>query len=204
MKQTNNFFIVVVAVVILAPLVFVLAIAAVNLGGEGNSPAPKLNQSAEKLLNAPAPAFSLRDQRGETISSAILKGKRTVLFFNEGLRCYPACWNAMVALAQDARFQGDDVQAFSIVVDSEGEWREASAKVPELRQVRVLFDTDKSVSAAFGMLNLPSSMHRGSLPGHTYVLLDESGIIRWIFDDPRMGVRNDEIAREFSALSRKD
>lgn len=201
MKQTSNFFIIVIAAVILVPLVFVLAIAAVNLGGEG-SPAPKQNRSAEQLLNTTAPAFSLKDEQGETVSLASLRGKKTVLFFNEGLRCYPACWNAMTSLTQDPRLNGNGVQAFSIVVDDVAEWRKASAQVPELQNVHVLFDRDKSVSAAFGMLSLPSSMHRGSLPGHTYVLLDESGVIRKIFDDPRMGIRNDEIFQELSKLGK--
>lgn len=198
--KTDNFFIVGLAAVILVPLILILAVAAVNLNGESNSPAPKQNQSAEALLDTPAPAFSLKDGQGKTISSESLKGKKTVLFFNEGLRCYPACWNAMTSLAQDQRFTGNDVQAFSIVVDNAAEWRRASTQVPELQNVRVLFDVDKSVSAAFGMLTLPSSMHRGSLPGHTYVLIDEEGTIRWIYDDPRMGIRNDEIAQELSRM----
>lgn len=203
MKQTSNFFIVAIAVGILIPLVLLLAVAALNLEGENGGPsAPLQGKSANTLLNTPAPAFSLRDQQGETISSTALSGKKAILFFNEGLRCYPACWNAMVALAQDERFQRDGMQAFSVVVDSEDEWRRASEKVSELQKVHVLFDTDRVVSSAFGMLSLPSSMHRGSLPGHTYVLLDESGVIRWIFDDPRMGIRNDEIARELSKLGR--
>lgn len=200
--KTDNFFIVGLAAVILVPLILILAVAAVNLNGEGNSPAPKQNQSAEALLDTPAPAFSLKDEQGKIISSESLKGKKTILFFNEGLRCYPACWNAMTALAQDPRFNGNGVQAFSVVVDNVSEWRRASAQVPELQKVRVLFDGNKSVSAAFGMLSLPSSMHRGSLPGHTYVVMDEQGTIRKIYDDPRMGIRNDEIAQELATMGK--
>lgn len=201
MKQKNNTFIVLIAVGLLVLLMMILSVAALNLQGGTDEPsAPLRNASADTLLNTPAPAFSLKDEQGNTVSSASLRGKKVILFFNEGLRCYPACWNAMIALSQDARFQSDDVRAFSVIVDDASAWRRASKKIPEFGRVHVLFDSTREVSGAFGMLALPSSMHRGSLPGHTYVLLDARGVIRGIYDDPRMGVRNDRIAEELTIL----
>ena len=44
-------------------------------------------------------------------------------------------------------------------------------------------------------------MHPGSLPGHTYVVIDKKGIVRYIFDDPNMGIRNDQLVAEITKLN---
>jgi len=197
----NNAFPIVIAITvgILILTGVLLARGVLNLSSnEGGGTFQRV--SAEAILNKSAPAFALTDLDGKVYSSEMFKGKNVVLFFNEGLRCYPACWNAMVALGGDERFRTADTAAFSVVVDSTGEWERAREKVPELQQVNVLFDKDKSVSRAFGMLDVPSSMHKGSLLGHTYVVIDKKGIVRSIIDDPRMGTLNDQIAEEISKL----
>lgn len=174
----------------------------VGIGNLGTSTAPPSKVSAQSLEGKRAPAFTLTDVEGKTYTNESFKGKKVVLFFNEGLRCYPACWNAMTALGNDQRFAADGIAEYSIVTDSPEEWKSAAEKVPELRKVNVLFDANGEVSRAFGMLTVASSMHYGSLPGHTYLILDGDGFIRSIFDDPRMGVRNDEIAAKIETLSR--
>ncbi|OGY98640.1 MAG: hypothetical protein A2855_01250 [Candidatus Liptonbacteria bacterium RIFCSPHIGHO2_01_FULL_57_28] len=146
------------------------------------------------LVGQPAPAFTLQDRNGNTYSQDSLKGKNTVIFFNEGLMCYPSCWNQMVSLANDSRFSGPDMQVLGVVVDSARDWGQAIAKMPELGKATVLFDADRTASKAFGMLNVKSSMHPGSYPGHTYLLIDKEGIMRFVYDDPRMGLNNDLIA----------
>ncbi len=115
--------------------------------------------------------------------------------------CYPACWNQIVSLAKDERFENTDTVVLSVVVDPPGEWQEAVKQMPELAEATVVFDKDAEVSKKFSMLKTASSMHYGSLPGHTYVVIDEEGIIRYVFDDPNMGIRNDQLATEISKLS---
>src|SRR3989344_1425209 len=51
------------------------------------------------LLNKEAPNFTLESFDGKQYQLSDLRGKRVVLFFTEGLMCYPSCWNQMVALA---------------------------------------------------------------------------------------------------------
>lgn len=152
------------------------------------------------IVNKPASNFSLADRGGNVYSSENLKGKNVVLFFNEGLMCYPACWNQIVSLAKDERFKNDDTVVLSVVVDSKEDWQKAINKMPELAQATVVFDTGAAVAKRFGVLTTPSSMHVGSLPGHTYILIDKEGNVRFVFDDPQMGIRNDQLAAEIAKL----
>lgn len=154
----------------------------------------------DNLLDKSAPFFELSDRNGRIYSLENLKGKNIVLFFNEGLMCYPACWNQIVALADDERFKNDDTVVLSVVIDSSEEWEEAIRKMPELEEAVVVFDKGAEVSNKFGMLKTESSMHYGAFPGHTYVIIDKKGIVRYVFDDPNMAIRNDEIAAEISKI----
>lgn len=160
------------------------------------------NSSLNDLAGKTAPAFSLTDRDGKTYSSDSLRGKNIVLFFNEGLMCYPACWNQITALAKDSRFKNNDIVALSIVVDSKKDWQKAVEKMPELADATVVFDNGAAVSKKFDVLNTKSSMHRGSLPGHTFVIIDKEGIVRYVFDDPNMGIRNDQLAAEILKLEK--
>ncbi len=153
------------------------------------------------LVGKPAPAFSLRDRNGTEYSADNLKGKKVVLFFNEGIMCYPACWNQMVALATDPRLNSSDAVALSVVIDQPSDWQSAIAKMPDLGKATILFDSGKSVSQAFGMLTVPSSMHYGLYPGHSFVIIDKQGIVRSVFDDPNMAIDNDRVFAEFEKLN---
>lgn len=152
------------------------------------------------LIGKPAPQFSLKDRNEVTYTPDSLKGKNVILFFNEGIMCYPACWNQMVALATDPRFQTSDTIALSIVIDSPDQWQSAIQKMPDLGKATVLFDTDKSISQEYGMLTALSSMHYGSYPGHSFVILDKQGIVRFVYDDPAMGIDDDRIAADLQTL----
>lgn len=152
------------------------------------------------LVNKSAPDFSLADRDGKIYSPAKLRGKNIILFFNEGLMCYPACWNQIMSLARDERFKNEDKVVLSVVVDSKEDWQKAINKMPELAQATVVFDDGAIVAKKFGVLTTPSSMHVGLFPGHTYVLIDKEGIVRFVFDDPSMGIRNDQIVAEIAKL----
>ncbi|MFA4819006.1 MAG: peroxiredoxin family protein [Patescibacteria group bacterium] len=208
MNKKINVSTIVIAIVIIA------AIGLLIWGGSQNkTSAPAVDQHGmpiaantsvaplNELVNKSAPDFALADKDGKIYSLNELRGKNIVLFFNEGLMCYPACWNQIVSLSQDERFKNDDTVILSVVVDSKEDWQRAVNKMPELVQAAVVFDNNASVSKKFGVLATPSSMHPGSLPGHTYVLIDKEGIIRYVFDDPNMGIRNDQLVAEISKLS---
>ena len=169
-----------------------------------NQAANVSRSSLDNLLNKPTLDFSFADRDGKVYSADNLRGKNVILFFNEGLMCYPACWNQIVALSKDDRFKNDDTLVLSVVVDSKEDWQQAINKMPELAQATVVFDKGAGVSKNFGILSTPSSMHPGSFPGHTFVIIDKEGVIRYVFDDPNMGIRNDQLWLEVTKLSKND
>ncbi len=190
-------------------LVFIIGMIFANSfvpsGSNSGNSATGTILSGEKLkfaqsIGGQAPDFSLEGIDGETISLDDYRGKNVVLFFTEGGMCYPACWEQIAALGNDKRFNTGDVVAFSIVVDTKNEWKRIVSQVPQLSNAKILFDTKKSVSSAYDVLSLPSSMHKGSNPGHTYFVIDKNGIIRYVLDDPNMGIKNDKLASEIEKL----
>ncbi|GEM_PF-638628 len=154
----------------------------------------------KSAIGKQAPDFELQDINGNAVRLSDYKGKNVVLFFNEGSMCYPACWNQAAELSKDPRFSKDDVAAFSIVVDSQAQWKQIIQKVPQMANARILFDTTRKVSAEYDVLFTESSMHKGSYPGHTYFVIDKDGIIRYTLDDPRMAINNDKIASDLDAI----
>lgn len=144
-----------------------------------------------------APDFTLPDMEGNQVSLSQLLGKNVILFFNEGLMCYPACLDQVVELD---KLNAENTVAFSIVVDSSKQWVNAQKDLPYLRGAKVLFDSGAKVSRQYDTLTLESSMHRGVFPGHTYYLIDKEGIVRYTLDDPYMGNRNKELSQELSKL----
>ena len=145
----------------------------------------------DNLAGKPVPEFSLTDREGKIYSSENLKGKNYILFFNEGLMCYPACWSQMAEFGKDPRFNKDDLLAFSVVVDAKSDWQYAIEKMSDLASAKVLFDSGAAVSKKFNVLTVNSSMHYGSMPGHTYIVVDKNGIVRYVYDDPTMALNND-------------
>lgn len=180
----------VILALIIAPIVAVLVFA------QFNKPGAKL----DSLLNKPASSFSLTDRGGNIYSSDNLKGKNVVLFFSEGLACYPACWNQIALFGTDERFNTDDVVAMSVVLDSPGDWKKVENKMEGIDRAKIVFDSGGRVSRTFGMLAAASSMRPGISPGHTYVIIDKQGIVRYVYDDPSMAVRNDQIFSEIEKL----
>lgn len=162
------------------------------------------SDALNSLVGKSMPEIQLSDKDGKIYSVAGLKGKNTVLFFNEGLMCYPACWNQMAAFGSDERFNSDETQAISLVVDSAKDWQIAIDKMPQLAKVTTLFDTNANVSRELGILTVTSSMHRGSRPGHTYIVLDKDAIVRYVFDDPNMGIGNDMLLNKIQELSKSE
>ena len=114
--------------------------------------------------------------------------------------CYPACWNQMVAFGSDSRFDTNEIQAISILTDSSKDWQSAIDKMPELAKAKTLFDARASTSEKLGLLTLPSSMHRGSLPGHTFIVLDKDAVVKYVFDDPNMAIANDMLLGKIAEL----
>ena len=161
----------------------------------------KPNSKLDNLLNKPAPGFSLNDRNGKNYSTENLKGKKVVLFFSEGLVCYPACWNQIASFATDQRFNTPDTVALSVVLDSPEDWQKITQKMDGIDKANIVFDKGGQISRIFGMMSVTSSMRQGTSPGHTYVIIDKQGVVRYVYDDPSMALRNDLIALELAKLN---
>lgn len=214
MNKKINISTIIIAIVIVAAIGFLVwgggknktgapaAVKAPAVDMHGNPlPADISAAPLQDLVNKPAPDFALADKDGKIYSLNELRGKNIILFFNEGLMCYPACWNQIAALAKDERFKNADTVVLSVVVDPPEEWQKAVKQMPELAEATVVFDKGATISKQFGMLTTVSSMHYGSLPGHTFVLINKEGVIKHIFDDPNMSIHNDQLVIEIAKLN---
>ena len=201
---------------VLSVIVFLGAVVGVSfiIGGKSNQQSSQADHPAEHhegqsvyedkfnaLMGKQAPDFTLNSYDDEKVTLSSQKGKKVVLFFTEGVMCYPSCWNQIAAFGKDEVFKSEDTVVFSIVVDTKNEWEKAIDKMPELGDSTILLDLTKSVSKEYGVLSLQSSMHKGQFPGHTYLIIDKAGIVRFIKDDSEMAVRNDVLKEELAKLN---
>lgn len=200
MKQLNQKIFIGVAVIIVGGLI---------LFTSGNKPSetkgtiiPDLKGKIyfKEAVGTKAPDFELESIDGKTVKLSDYLGKNVVLFFNEGSMCYPACWNQIAELGNDSRFDTENVSTFSVVGDSKSQWLGIVSKSTNLTKSKILFDTSRSVSKAYDVLYLNSSMHPGGFPGHTYFIIDKEGIIRFTLDDPSMAIANDKLIKEIERL----
>lgn len=151
------------------------------------------------LTGKSAPDFTLESYDGTKVTLSELKGQNVILFFNEGLMCYPSCWNQIAAFGKDSEIS-KKATILNITVDPQKDWQYAVNKMPQLAKATVLFDSAAEVSGKYGVLTTPSSMHKGQYPGHSYVLIDKEGIVRFVKDDVSMAVRNNELTAELEKI----
>lgn len=158
------------------------------------------NIKFQSLLNSPAPEFKLQSYDGVEIGLASYKGKNVVLFFSEGAMCYPSCWDQINAFTKDKGFAKENTEVLTIVVDSKADWDGVVKQDPKIASATVLLDPDRNVSKDYGVLTVDSSMHRGNFPGHTYVVIDKDGIVRYEKDDVDMRINNKELLADILSL----
>ena len=199
-----------VILIVIAAILFIGAIVGASFLLAGKSQQESMDHGVHSAgdleqLNSwvgkEAPDFTLTSYDGKKFDLKEQRGKKVVLFFTEGAMCYPSCWNQIVAFGKDIAFNKEDTMVLNIMFYTKNEWKKAVDKMPELGVSTVLLDLTKNVSRDYGMLSLPSSMHKGQYPGHTYLILDRDGIVRFVKDDPQMAVRNDELKAELAKLN---
>lgn len=126
-----------------------------------------------------APDFTLPMVNGSTFHLGDYKGKSNVLlFFNEGLDCTP-CLNQIVDLDKDYNeFKSRNILVVAISTDPQSslaQW----ATLNKISNVLVLSDQNLSVDTTYETLGSNVSMMPGTRAGHTFVLVDTSGVIKW-------------------------
>ncbi len=153
---------------------FVVAIAAVVYVGmranEGNS---TMLMAGEK-----APEFALTSVNGTSFDLNSYLGKSDVLlFFNEGLTCSP-CLQQMVDIDRNySALSGMGVTVVSITTNSMSDMR-TWAQNNGITKMMVLSDQSLQVDQEYTTL-YAGSMHAGSAPGHTFILVGKDGNVLW-------------------------
>ena len=153
-----------------------VAVYVVRLGpGANGPPTGWVGRSAPDFTLSAANgggSFTLSNERGH---------QNVLLFFNEGLSCSP-CLGQMEQLDQDAaRFQSLNVTVVSITGDSLSSMSSWTAN-SHVTSTTVLADPTLSVSNSYDTTGAAVSMMPGSAPGHTFILVDLHGIVKWRAD----------------------
>lgn len=199
-KKINVAYNIAIGTLVLVAIVMVVRISGGGRMEEAEKKSGVSVESFENMEGKKMPEFSFKDIEGNVVSSESLMGKKYALFFNEGLMCYPACWNQMLEFAKDERFKSDDMKVLSVVVDPREGWKKAIEKKPEMGTINIMFDSSSALSRKLKLVNAKSSMHPGTYPGHTYMIVDKEGIVRFVLDDPNMALNNNVIYSKLSEL----
>ncbi len=168
----------------------VAAVAAVVVLAAGKSGGS--SSSGARVSGGQAPSFSERNvMSGEPITSAGLRGKDVLLFFSEGVMC-EACFEQIQSLegrASELRQRG--LTLINITTDPASELQQAvqqyGIKTP------MISDESRAMSDAYGATG--QGMHPNT-DGHTFVLIDARGKIRWRKDYTTMFVKPDQLFGE--------
>ena len=111
---------------------------------------------------------------GSEISTRTLRGKKTLLFFSEGVMCQ-ACFEQIRDIEKvGAELRKKGIGLVSITPDSSKALREAIDQYGI--RTPMIADDDRDMSAAFDTLG--RGMHEDT-PGHAFVLVNGSGKIVW-------------------------
>lgn len=120
-------------------------------------------------------SFSERDVvTGAEISSESMRGRKTLLFFSEGVMCQ-ACFEQIRDIEDvGAQLGKRGISLVSITPDSGNALRQAIDQYGI--STPMIADEDRNMSAAFDTLG--QGMHSDT-PGHAFVLLDKAGKVVW-------------------------
>lgn len=170
--------------------------AVVNAVNRKDAPLP-----ARVVEKAEAPSFDERDVlTGARVSSDGFRGRNVLLFFSEGVMCQ-ACFEQIRDLEQHGAHLDDlGIALVNVTNDDERTAREAG-RAYAIRTPLVA-DSDRDMSAAYDVLDY--GMHANTA-GHTFVLVDAAGKIRWrrdywIGSAPTMYVPPEDILAELPRL----
>lgn len=166
-----------------------VAIAATSIGvalPDGKRSAPS---AAGRVSSGLAPAFFERDvATNRPVTSGGLRGRNVLLFFSEGVMCQ-ACFEQIQSLEQRAaELERRGLTLVNVTTDPPDVLRQAVAQYRITTPM--ISDEDGDMSTAYGAIG--KGMHPNT-DGHTFVLLDPGGRVRWRRDYTTMFVAPDKL-----------
>lgn len=146
--------------------------------------------------SGPAPSFAERDVvSGAALTSDALRGRNVLLFFSEGVMCQ-ACFQEIQALQANANeLKKRRLLLVSITTDTPDVLREAAQAYGITTPL--VSDDNKDMSRTYDVLG--QGMHPDTA-GHTFVLVDRRGNIRWRRDYTTMYVGPSKLFAELPAI----
>jgi len=161
------------------PWIAIAAVAVLGLAIWKTGSKPAGGAVAEAKL---APAFTLPATDGSQVSLSDFQGQNVLIYFSEGVGC-DACFYQMTSLEKDASVLKDAgiSKVIPIVANPMTDVKPAVEQFD--LKTPWLVDGDMSISSAYNVIG--TGMH-ADLPGHSFVLLDASGQIKWQMAYPSM------------------
>ena len=154
-----------------------VAFAVLSGGADGgHSEDTHAAASAGATAGGPAPAFTLTDVvSNRQVSLSSLKGRKTLLFFSEGVGCQ-ACMVQIADLQKSSALGSAGIRLVSVTTDAPGDLAQAATQYGI--RTPLLADSTGAMSAAYGMLG-HGGMGHPTQDGHAFMLLDAQGRILW-------------------------
>lgn len=126
-----------------------------------------------------APPVRLQTTSGETFDLRSLRGKRVLLYFQEGLMCQP-CWDQIVAIERELpKFKALAIGPIVSITGDPLNLMEQKVADEGIRSP-VLSDSGYPVSDAYGARGF--GMMGGQMAGHSFILVGKDGRIMWRAD----------------------
>ena len=143
-----------------------------------------------------APDFTVRDGEGKTVKLKDFRGKKVVLYFYPKDDT-PGCTREACAF-RDAfgKFKRRGIEVLGVSLDSEASHKKFAAKFD--LPFRLLADTDRAISEAYGTYGEKKFMGRKYMGNHRMTfLIDETGKIKRIFDKVKPDEHAEEVLEAF-------
>ncbi|HSV33352.1 MAG TPA: thioredoxin-dependent thiol peroxidase [Pyrinomonadaceae bacterium] len=143
-----------------------------------------------------APDFTVRDGEGKTVKLKDFRGKKVVLYFYPKDDT-PGCTREACAF-RDAfgKYKRRGIEVLGVSLDTEASHKKFAAKFD--LPFRLLADTDKAISEAYGTYGEKKFMGRKYMGNHRMTfLIDEKGKIKKIFDKVKPDEHAEEVLEAF-------
>jgi len=143
-----------------------------------------------------APDFTVRDGEDKTVKLKDFRGKKVVLYFYPKDDT-PGCTREACAF-RDAfgKYKRRGIEVLGVSLDSEASHKKFAAKFD--LPFRLLADTDKAISEAYGTYGEKKFMGRKYMGNHRMTfLIDEKGKIKKIFDKVKPDEHAEEVLEAF-------
>lgn len=183
------------AVAVIAATLVTLAVV---LGGKGSAPAGHDAMGAESgpRVGTKAPDFALTDVvSGKQVSAGSLRGRKTMLFFSEGVSCQ-ACMVQAAGLEKVDGLREAGIRIVSVTTDAPGDLATAARQYGI--RTPLLADPSARMSSAYGMLG-HGGMGHATQDGHAFMLLGADGTVLWHRAYQEMYVKPQQLLSDMKA-----